>query len=121
MHAHNYCLSEQCPADKQMAQGSRVWGTAWANEHKGLSAYFRTMAKRVDRMDEDERLRFLEYYHRDWYQTVLRHDSFEDQGARRIIRLKREIQQLYGNNWWVRIAFRATRYILPAGASPAGN
>ena len=63
---------------------------------------------RVSYLSEQRCMDILEFYYRDWRQIIRRHDSFPDQGSRRINRSNEAFHIPYGDDSWENTAYRAT-------------
>ena len=72
-------------------------------------------------MTLDEKWKVLAFYHPEWQKHITRHDSYDDQGARRIMRAGNKTHTPYGSNCWAGYAMAATGDMLLADTPPVAN
>ena len=89
-------------AGKPKSQRIVDFGTAWLRDRQDLTEYLQRKTLRVAECSLRHRWDMLNWYNSGWLEIIARHDSFQDQGARRIDRRTVERHTAYGDGSWNR-------------------
>ena len=106
MSDKTYCLSEQCPAVKEVSAftpGPGAFGSAWTKKDQKVTNICQDREWEIEYMTDEQKWKTIEELYPGWKAHIDRHDAPDAQGARRIIRLPDSPRPTpYGNDRWGR-------------------